>query len=330
MKRYLPFLFFTILAFSALCANAQKYGWAKHFYVPGPVDPSILIVNEGKAMAKDAYGNLYITGTFADTVDFDPDAGTFFLSSRIATEQNQFVTKLNPQGNLVWAGKIGNTTGGPVGGQVYPNAIAVGTDGSVYSTGRFAGTVDFDPGAGVANFTATASQPGNVFISKLNSDGSYAWTKILLGSNSSTAYLDDGYGIAIDDGNNVYTVGEYTGTLDVDPGPGVVNLNTPATYSSDGFLVKLDATGNYIASDTISAVGIDRMTALVYKNGLLYSSVWSSVEATIRKCDLNLNVIWEKRTKNFGGSAWPWSLSIDDAGNTIMVGSFSSVVDFDP
>ena len=140
MKEFLrPFLI--VLTLVTVCcgnnATAQKYGWAKHFYPPGPVDPSILILNEGKAMAKDLSGNLYTTGTFADTVDFDPGAGTFFLSSRTPDKQNQFIAKLSPEGNLIWADNVGNNSGS--GGQIYPNAIAVGLDGSVYTTGYFTG-----------------------------------------------------------------------------------------------------------------------------------------------------------------------------------------------
>ena len=320
MKRYLLFLFTSVCVFSTHFLHAQQYGWAKHFYVPGSVDPSILILNEGKAMAKDLSGNLYLTGTFADTVDFDPGAGTFFLSSRFANLQNQFVTKLSPEGNLVWADNIGNNSGS--GGQVYPNAIAAGLDGSVYSTGYFTGIVDFDPGSGVANITAT--NPGNVFISKLNPDGSYAWTKVLTG----TSNLDNGYGIAVDGNNNVYAAGEYSGTIDVDPGAGVINIT--AVGSTDGFVVKLNSAGNYVTHRNVSTAAQDRVMGIVFKNGLLYTITWMSVTAAITKHSPDLNIIWEKRTQNIGGTAWPWSLNIDDAGNAIMVGSFSSTVDFDP
>ncbi len=327
IKRYRVFLLICICAAASLTSDAQKYGWAKFFNPQPTIDPTILILTENRAMVRDLSGNFYLTGTFADTVDFDPGPAVYNLSTKTPSTQNQFVTKLSPDGNLIWADNIGNNS--VSGGQIFPNAIAVGTDGSVYTTGYFNGTVDFDPGPGVANFTTTALSPGNVFVSKLNPGGTYAWTKVFIGTNSVNANQDNGYAIAVDGANNVYATVEFFGTIDVDPGPGVINLVQNAF--SDAAVVKLDPAGNYLTNHVITSNGSDRITGIIYKNGLVYADTWKGTTATITKFDPSLNVIWEKSTQNIAsGSAWPWGFTIDDAGNVIISGIFSSFVDFDP
>ena len=55
------------------------------------------------------------------------------------------------------------------------NHIAVDQNGSVYSTGKFLYTVDFDPGPGVFNLNAIANE--DAFILKLDSNGNFGWAK---------------------------------------------------------------------------------------------------------------------------------------------------------
>ena len=93
----------------------------------------------------DASGNVYTTGYFQGTVDFDPGAGTFNLTS--AGLQDIFISKLDAAGNFVWAKQLGGTLN-DVG-----YSIALDTSGNVYTTGFFRDTVDFDPGAGTFNLT---------------------------------------------------------------------------------------------------------------------------------------------------------------------------------
>src|SRR5207248_3090451 len=63
------------------------------------------ISDMGRAVAADAAGNVYVTGTFGGTVNFDPGAGTFNLTS--AGFDDVFVAKYTSAGALVWAGDIG-------------------------------------------------------------------------------------------------------------------------------------------------------------------------------------------------------------------------------
>ncbi len=148
----LPFLSILSLLLGMLLpqlSTAQTSPWAKAMGGTG--------VDAGSSIAVDASGNVYTTGDFRGTADFDPGIGTFTLSS---AGSDIFISKLDAAGNLVWAKAMGGTSSD--GG----NSIAVDASGHVYTTGRFGGTADFDPGVGT--FTLTSAGSGDIFISKLD------------------------------------------------------------------------------------------------------------------------------------------------------------------
>ncbi|MEX2323550.1 MAG: SBBP repeat-containing protein [Acidimicrobiia bacterium] len=111
----------------------------------------------GRGVAVDGSGNVYTTGYFFGTADFDPGAGTLNLTS--AGSGDVFVSKLDSAGNLVWARQLGG------GLDDIGQGVAVDGSGNVYTTGHFSGTADFDPGAGTLNLTSAGAS--DVFVVKL-------------------------------------------------------------------------------------------------------------------------------------------------------------------
>jgi hypothetical protein len=92
-----------------LHAQNVNLSWAKH--MGGTGSQSV-----GNSIATDASGNVYTTGTFNGTVDFDPGVGVFDLSSGgIAVSEDIFITKLNAAGQLIWAKQMGAGTAPEVG-----------------------------------------------------------------------------------------------------------------------------------------------------------------------------------------------------------------------
>ena len=196
--------------------------WAKSF--------GNLADDFGLSIAVDGSGNVYTTGFFAEeNVDFDPSTGGILrLSSNAANDV--FVSKLNSDGNLVWAKSFGKSEDDE------GRSIAVDGSGNVYTIGYFAGTnVDFDPSTG-GILPLTSAGLGDVFVSKLNSDGNLVWAKSFGGSAD-----DNGHSIAVDGSGNVYTTGSFNETADFDPGLGILNLTSPSL--DDIFISKLDTNG---------------------------------------------------------------------------------------
>ncbi len=111
-----------------------------------------------KSIAVDTFGSVYMAGDFFGVADFNPGAGTANLSS--AGSADVFVSKFDSSGNYSWAVGFGGTAA-DIG-----NGIAVASDGSVYTTGSYFGTCDFNPGTGTSNLTAAGGN--DIFVHKLS------------------------------------------------------------------------------------------------------------------------------------------------------------------
>ncbi|MDK9723001.1 MAG: putative Ig domain-containing protein [Rhodospirillales bacterium] len=110
----------------------------------------------------DGSGNVYTTGSFNGTGDFDPGAGTTDLTSAGGTDT--FVQKLDATGALVWARAMG-------GGADSGSRIALDGSSYVYASGTFTGTADFDPGAGTRNLIGGGATAA--FVSRLDLSGNF-------------------------------------------------------------------------------------------------------------------------------------------------------------
>jgi hypothetical protein len=206
-----------------------------------------------KAMVADAAGNVFFTGDFVDVIDFDPSAaGVTSVTS--SGNKDIYVVKLDALGNFGWARNIGST------GLDFGSDLALDLSGNIYITGEFLGTVDFDPGPAVFSLMAPNF---NTFVLKLDGSGNFAWTK-RFGSASSSAGAT-GQSIALDASNNVYTYGNFSGSIDFDPNAGVTNLTSVGTWN-DLFVSKLDVNGNYVWAKLITGSFRENATSILIDN----------------------------------------------------------------
>ncbi len=102
----------------------------------------------GRSIATDDYGNIYTTGVFYDTIDFDPGPADFHLHATPGTilgvniyPTDIFLLKLDTAGKFMWAQQIGGK------GRNISTALTTDGKGELYITGYFTDTTDFDPGA---------------------------------------------------------------------------------------------------------------------------------------------------------------------------------------
>ncbi|PIQ15673.1 MAG: hypothetical protein COW67_07175, partial [Flavobacteriales bacterium CG18_big_fil_WC_8_21_14_2_50_32_9] len=109
--------------------------------------------------------------------------------------------------------------------------VEVDAAGNIYSTGYVTATTVFG-----LNLNVSTNGFSDVYVSKSNPNGGYAWVKTFGGTSA-----DRGLDIAIDNSGNSYVTGYFNGTANF----GSVTLTSVAN-SQDIFVVKLDNAGNVI------------------------------------------------------------------------------------
>ncbi len=139
-------------------------------------------------------------------------------------------------GSAVWVGGSGNDVFGLV-----PDNL-----GNLYLAGTMTLTKDFDPGAGTASLNACFVQNNAGFVWKLDTAFNYKGV-VKIQNNTVCASMpatekSNAYDVAVN-GADVYVVGNWTGTIDFDPGAGVQNV--ASVGGNDIYLLKLDTSLTY-------------------------------------------------------------------------------------
>lgn len=289
----------------------------------------------GQDIAVDATGNVYVTGRFQLTVDFDPNVGTLNIASFGSTE-DAFISKLDPSGNLVWAKQLGGSD--PSGDR--GASISIDGGGNVYSTGYFYGTADFDPGVGTFNLVSSGNQ--DVYVSKLTSAGNFVWAKKLAGVTNEypNAIETDALG-------NAYTTGVFDNTADFDPGVGTFNLTSNGV--NDIFVSKLDVSGNFVWAKAFGGTGNDEGTSIsVDASGNVFTTGWfrvttdfdpgvgtfnltalATADIFISKLNSVGNFVWAGQIGSTGAQSIGQGITVDASNNLYLTGFFTGISDFD-
>lgn len=286
----------------------------------------------GYGIAVDSSGNVHVAGAFADTVDFDPGAGVFNLTSDGSSDM--FVLKLDTNGALLWAVDMG----GPLQDEAYD--IAVSDTGRVVVAGYFRDTAAVEPGAFPLTMTSAGST--DIYITTLEPDGTLYWAWGIGGVGA-----DRASGVAVDSNRDIVLTGDFEGTVDFEIGAGVTNLTTVG--AQDGYTLKLDEGGLFlwvagiISSGTSHAehVTVDTF-GNVYTTGFYMATVDLDPGAgTANFTSAGLTDTYVTKLTSSGNYAWGTSfgstdedqgygVAVDGSGNLYTTGLFSLTVDFDP
>ncbi len=241
------------------------FQWAKSIKtedaVSGPlIDKGINYVNSIETHD----GNVYLTGGFEFSGDFDPGSGTTNLTA--IGGHDIFILALDYDGNFSWVHQIG----GPYFWVEEGTALTTDENGNIYVAGRFGFEVDFDPGPGVEildNPTGT-----DIFIQKLDMNGDFLWVKQIVGYDFSVEE------IKVDTDGNIYTTGFFEGTADFTPG--ITGQELTSIGETDIFIHKLDADGNFLWLGQIGSPLIEKSHSIstdannnVYTTGMFKGTV---------------------------------------------------------
>jgi hypothetical protein len=252
------------------------------------------------AIAVDPSGNVFVSGMFDEggSATVTATFGSTSLTAQCSNLQGVaplFLTKLDTNGNFLWAeqllgGNDGNTSGmvGDSSGNMYlggggsfqgssnscwiekvdPNGNVVWAQGT--SRPMFADAVFQDPTTGATSLYASiwpsASLPTD--IEKLDaSSGAVLWSEAVGAPTNSVGGTGvRGRAVAVDASGNVYVAGQFSGTGDFDPGSGTAGLSSNGAV----ILYKLDPSGNFLFAQSMG--GIIASSLALDSSGNIYTA----------------------------------------------------------
>jgi hypothetical protein len=197
------------------------------------------------------------------------------------------------------------------------------------------GTYDLDPGPGTFELTTIDY---DAYVCKLDSSGNFVWAITFDHSAGGGSAAISG----TVEGDHVYTVGDFHGTVDFDPGPGTFEMT-----SDEGrdFVSKHDSTGNFVWAGQLGALP---RGVVVHPNGDVYTigfftdtndfdpgpgtfflTPLGDSDGFVSKLDSAGNFVWAGQ---LGGPnrVRPWEVVVDSNGDVYTAGRFTGTVDFDP
>ncbi len=175
---------------------------------------------EGRSIVVDEMENVYVTGSFYGTADFDGNT----LESY--GEYDAFVAKYDIDGNLIWVNQIGGST------TDLGKELALDNDGNLIClTGSQSAYVIFDINTVLQN----GNLNGSLYVSKFSPNGNLLWANEIV--NNVFHNLN---GFEIDSNNNIV----IAGTVIFNASFQGTSFNTVGFL--DAFLAKYDPQGNLV------------------------------------------------------------------------------------
>lgn len=208
--------------------NAQSFEWARAYGAQN--------LDEATDIQRDTLGNLYIVGTFKDTLQID----TITLTTTATGDV--FFAKFDSLGNVIWAKSIGGT------GSEQGFSIGLDDNLNVYVAGSYQGAVNFSG----TNITAIGTT-SNFFVAKYNNNGVFSWVRNIYTPNININSLPfDGFDMAVAGDGSVFVTGVFQGQVQFPNGnaaiPSSGSGNTPTSY-----LAKFNTNGTYNTGVNVSA-----------------------------------------------------------------------------
>ena len=289
-------------------------------------------------MVVDDMGNIYLTGGFDGTVDFDPGTGTQNLTG--AGCDDIFLAKYNANGEYQWAFRVG-------GSQCdFGGNIALDNAGNLYLTGSLRQSttaVDFDPGTGTQNLNAVGPS-ASIFVAKYSTDGAYQWA-FVVGSTTEFKNMAEFETIWNNASNELIIAGRVEGVADFDPSSNTANLDDT---NGGAFIAKYDKDGNYLSAKNFGAAETEARSMILDKAGNIY--IGGSYRGTnvdfdpgtntttltskgkddwfVAKYNNAVELQWVKGLGDATGNDFPEGIALDDADNVYIAGNFDGEINF--
>lgn len=287
------------------------------------------------AMTTDPSGNAYMLGRLAKSTY--TRVGSITLTNS-TTDNQYFLAKYDPAGNVVWALNEGNAQtpfSGTIAGMAYMlgmGAIATDDAGNVYITVNFHTPIVTAGGSTLTN--AGTGATNDVLVVKYNPAGGVVWAKSIGGSGN-----DEAYAITVTHAGDVYVAGIF-GSPSVIFGPSTITNTSSGQVT---FIARFDASGNPVWAEASGGNGREYASGLaadvannVYMIGGIDSNIMQFSGAIISnltdnpalyfvKFDPSNNVHWYKtiHSPTLPGKAYGYSVATSSCGEVWITGALN-------
>ncbi len=287
-------------------------------------------------------GNVVVAGKFTGTMDLDPSSAVYNIYCAGGTDI--YVACYNATGGFLWGFSIGGANPDDV------TELAVDASSNVIIGGAFMGTgIDFDPGSGTSILSFVGgygAAGGDGFVAKYSSTGAYQWAYDL----GAPTRFDFTTGVAVDELDNVYVCGYFTGVM---APTSSVSWNSVTT--GKGYILKYTPGGSYIwgivfgwpgySADDSYPFSIQVSRGKIYTCGLLegtsnFDPAGSAAGALSPSgrydgyfaiYDTTGAFIYTNSISGTGTSDWANNLALDASDNMYIIGTTQSPsLTFDP
>jgi hypothetical protein len=206
--------------------------------------------------------NVFVTGNYRGTVDFDAKNGTGQNATN-AGGDDIFIASYDAAGTYRWSHGIGGT------GNDYGNSITLGGSGTalnVFVAGQFQSAVDFDP---VGTNVLTSAGSDDIFMAEFSTTGSHVGSQ-----NIGSSGEDIALGIAVntpataDTRGIPYLTGYFESTVDFDHGANTVNLTTTSAMDKDIFIAKFTTSTLPVELISFEARNLESQVELTWETAI--------------------------------------------------------------
>ena len=207
---------------------------------------------EIRDMKLDHNGNVYVTGTFLDSLYYETAGGLESITSNGSTDI--FYGKLDTNGYWLWMKSYGN---------IYPDGaggISIAQNGDIYLSGYYADSVAFIP-TSAPNYAPYYE----LFTLKFNAQDQEQW--VYSTDNPATTPVFNVNSMVLDNDNGIYIGGsyfDYNGDSVNFQSEGNTELLANSNY--DGFVLKLNTEGNFEWAKSYSTGSDDYVDQLAFNS----------------------------------------------------------------
>ena len=203
--------------------------------------------DDGQAVAVDGRDQVYITGSFEEEINVNPDPNGKKELLNSEGDDDVFVVRYAPDGSLLRAWSMGGSQDA-VGRDIFVDGA-----GNVYIAGEFEGKIDFDPDL---DDIVRSYGDVDIFVVKFDDAADLKWS-----AKFGSLYEDDRPALTVDRYGAVYVTGRFESTANFATGPEEYLLTSHG--AEDMFLAKLDTFGRLAWAEAIGGLESDQGKSII-------------------------------------------------------------------